>query len=109
MEENFAMFGDAARPHEHDWLLTLEFEGPLDPATGMLVDLMQVDEVLEREVLSRFHGRHINDVDPFFQQNLPTTENLALYFLERLQPFFEVRIARVRIAESEDIYAEAEQ
>ena len=106
-KENQALFGEAAFPHEHHWQLTLWLEGPVDPQTGMIEDLTYLDRVLREEVLERFHGKHINRVDAFFQKNQPTTEVLATYFAEMLAPYFRgVTLAKLQIAESEDIFAE---
>ena len=104
-EENEAKFGESASPHDHDWSLTLWLEGPLDE-NGMIVDLMEVDALLKREVVDRFDGGHINEVDPFFQTHQPTNEVLVGYFAERLQPQLDVRIARLQVAEADDLFAE---
>ena len=105
--ENLRVFGEASQPHGHDWELTLWMEGPLHPKTGMIADLVHVDQVLEEEVRRPFHQAHINEVDPFFRENQPTTEVLASYFADKLQPRLEpVRIARLRIAETSDLFAE---
>ncbi|CAM2066851.1 6-carboxy-5,6,7,8-tetrahydropterin synthase [Sulfidibacter corallicola] len=107
LAENRRRFGPAAEPHEHLWTLTLWLTGPMEPGTGMIVDLVQVDEILEAEVVARFHNQHLNRVDPFFESHQPSTETLALYFAERLVPrFAPVRLARLRIAETDDLFAE---
>lgn len=105
--ENQARFGESALPHEHDWRLTLWLEGPVDPLTGMMIDLVKVDQILEKTVVAVFDGRHINQADPFFKNHQPTNEVLAGYFAEKLQPQLKpVAIAKLRIAESDDIFAE---
>ena len=104
--ENKKLFGDAVTPHDHHWQLTVWLEGGLDE-NGMMVDLGQVDEVLRQEVTGRFHNQHINAVDAFFQQHQPTNEVLANYFAERLaKRFAPVKLAKLRIAEAPDLFAE---
>ena len=105
--QNRERFGESALPHDHDWALTLWLEGPLHEETGMIIDLVALDAVLEAQVRAPFHGQHINRVDDFFKTHQPTCEVLANYFYERLAPLVApVSIARLRIAESDDIFAE---
>ena len=105
--ENAHMFGEANQVHEHTWELTIWVEGPVDAATGMMVDLPAIDRILEREVVAPFHQKHINEVDPFFENRQPTTEVLASYFANRLMPHLEGgELVRLRIAECEDLFAE---
>lgn len=106
-ERNHQAFGPAARPHGHDWTLTVWVCGALDPLTGMMVDLVELDRVLECEVRGRFEGRHFRQVDAYFERHQPTTEVLAAYFAERLQSCLPgVRLVRLRIAEMDDLFAE---
>ncbi len=105
--ENRAAFGEAFEPHTHDWRLTLWLEAPVDETTGMMIDLLELDRVLREQVVEPFHGNSINDGDTFFQSVPPTTETLAVYFAKRLAPQLSpARLARLRIAESPDIFAE---
>ena len=104
---NRKLFGASADSHSHYWNLTLWFEGPIDPRTGMIADLDLIDRVLKEQVIDRFDGHEINRVDDYFQNQVPTTENLARYFAEKLVPCFpKLTIAKVRVAECDDIFAE---
>ncbi len=106
-ERNQQAFGPAARPHGHDWTLTVWVQAALDPVTGMMVDLVELDRVLETEVRARFEGRHFRKVDPYFERHQPTTEVLAGYFAGRLQACLPaVRLVRLRIAEMDELFAE---
>jgi 6-pyruvoyltetrahydropterin/6-carboxytetrahydropterin synthase len=105
--ENRAMFGPSSVAHPHDWVLTVWLEGPVDPRTGMMVDLLAVDAVLKEKVYDRFAGKVINDCDGFFKQHQPTNEVLAGYFAEMLGASFDgAKLAKLRIAEAPDLFAE---
>ena len=104
-EQNTQRFGLSAFPHFHDWELTIWLTGPMDEA-GMIADLVEVDRVLAETVLEPFHNQHINEVDPYFQTTQPTTEVLAGYFAEKIQRRMTAKLARLRIAESETLFAE---
>lgn len=101
------MFGPSAEPHPHDWTLTLWLEGPVDAETGMMVDLLAVDAVLEERVRARFAGKVINHCDPFFEKHQPTNEVLASYFADVLKHAFAgAELVKLRIAEAPDLFAE---
>ena len=102
-EANDAAFGPVGKSHSHDWVLSVWLEAPLDPVTGMTVDLLEVDAVLKQQVKDRFEGKDFRDVDTYFVENQPTTEVLALYFVEKLGPRFEpAKLVKLRIAEDPD-------
>src|SRR5687768_4603410 len=88
-ERNVEVFGLCARPnyHGHNYTCSVTVEGPVDPVTGMVVDLAVLDRVLEAEIVSRFDHRNINLEVPEFAEGrlVPTGENLATFILERVQ------------------------
>ena len=81
--ENERLYGPAARQHGHNYRLEVTLRGEPDPATGMVIDLKDVQEVLEREIMRRFDHRDLNRDTPYFEKEPPTPENLARV-IERL-------------------------
>ena len=83
--------------------------GPIDPETGMIVDLGLLDRVLATEVRDRFDHRNINlDVPEFADgQLIPTGENLARVILGFVQAALgdRVRVTEVRVAEDTTLSA----
>jgi 6-pyruvoyltetrahydropterin/6-carboxytetrahydropterin synthase len=79
--QNAAAFGGAAggEYHGHDYVCGVTVTGPMDEATGMIVDLRLLDDVLHTEIVGRFAGRNLNvDVPDFRDGKVPPTgENLA--------------------------------
>jgi len=75
--ENEALYGEAARQHGHNYRLEVTLRGEPDPATGMVIDLKDVQEILEREIMERFDHRDLNRDTPYFEKRAPTPENLA--------------------------------
>ena len=109
-EKNLEVFGLCARPnyHGHTYTCAVTVEGPIDDATGMVIDLAVVDRVLETEVVARFDHRNINlDVPEFGEGRLiPTGENLARFVFERVQSALgAVRVRSVQIDEDETLSA----
>ena len=105
-ERNTAVFGACARPnyHGHSYVCDVTVTGEIDPVTGFIVDLGLLDEVLEREVRSRFDHANINlDVPEFADGGLmPTGEELARFICQRVQSALGVRARVTRVSVAED-------
>jgi 6-pyruvoyltetrahydropterin/6-carboxytetrahydropterin synthase len=76
--ENQRVYGRCANPHGHghDYALEITVSGPVDPATGRVLEPARLDELVERTLLGRFSHRLLND-DPLFADQVPTAENIA--------------------------------
>lgn len=106
-EKNREVFGACATDHGHNYVIEVTVGGPLDAATGMVVNLKQVDAVLRREFIDAVDHHHLNrDVD-FMRGVLPTAENIALSAFHRLEPHLKpARLLKVRVVETENNSAE---
>ena len=108
-EENRRIFGKCNNPHGHGHNYTLEVTvaGEPDPVTGMVLDLKELKEILEREVMQRMDHRHLNYEVPELAGLIPTCENVARVIWELLEPkITQGRLHRVRLYESADLFAE---
>ena len=76
-EESRRRFGPRAHRHGHNYRLEVTLIGAPDPVTGMVLDLKELQDVLDREVMARFDHRDLNDDTPYFDKQLPTPENFA--------------------------------
>jgi len=101
-EENRRTYGKCANPHGHghNYVLEVAFSGAVDPATGMIADLGEVDAFVRREVIEPFDHRYLNEEVPQFRAQVPTTENLCREIHRRLRVFPKARLERVRIEET---------
>ena len=109
-EKNRAHFGPSVHRHGHNFRVEVVVEGPVDPDTGFVVDLAQLDALLKGEVVEPLDQRDLTEAVPDFRPGaaLPTTENLARWIWDRLEgrvPGTAV-LERVRVFESEDLGAE---
>lgn len=82
--ENERRFGSEARRHGHNYRLEVTLIGEPDAVTGMVMDLKELNDVLDREVMARFDHRDLNDDCDFFDKVPPTPENLALVIADLL-------------------------
>jgi len=101
-EENTATYGKCNNPHGHGHNYTLEVtvSGPVDPSTGMVCNLVDLDCFVEREVVARYDLQNLNMLQEFAQQ-VPTTENLSVEIFEILQRGFHMaHLEGVRLEET---------
>jgi 6-pyruvoyltetrahydropterin/6-carboxytetrahydropterin synthase len=85
-EENARLFGKCSRApgHGHNYVLEVTLAGEPDPVTGMVVNLTDFKQLLERHVLSELDHQDLNGDLPMLRGRIPTAENLALSVWERL-------------------------
>lgn len=109
-EQNRTAFARAAENHAHDYQCRVTVRGPLDAASGGVINLEQLDALLAREIHQRFDGKHINDDIPEFAsgRRLATGEALSVYLWERLAGVLPpgVTLHRIRIQEGPHLYSE---
>lgn len=115
-EENVAVYGKCNNPygHGHNYVLEVTLAGPIDPGTGMVFDLAELDRTVEGEILERFDHTHLNlDVENF-RDLVPTTENLCMEIFNLLRKKldggdrFTARLERVRLEETNSNFFEYE-
>ena len=101
-EENHRVFGKCNNPrgHGHNYALEVGVSGKVDPATGMIANLADLDGFVERAVLQVFDHKSLNEDVSAFQEKVPTTENLCIDIYNRLKSFSHAKLERVRIEET---------
>ena len=108
-EENWAIFGPCSYPngHGHNYVLEVSVRGTVDAATGMIINLKDLKDVVDREVIQRYDHRHLNlDVDDFTGTQ-PTTEQVAATIWQRLVGAMPIgELARIRLWENDELYSE---
>jgi 6-pyruvoyltetrahydropterin/6-carboxytetrahydropterin synthase len=101
-EENARVFGKCANPygHGHNYVLEVSVSGEVDPATGMIANLTELDSFVEREVIEVFDHHSLNEDVAAFRDVVPTTENLCIEIYKRLKSFPKAKLERVRVQET---------
>ena len=101
-KENARVFGKCANPygHGHNYLLEVSVSGEVDPATGMIANLADLDSFVDREVIEVFDHRSLNEDVAAFRDVVPTTENLCIEIYKRLKSFPKAKLERVRVQET---------
>jgi 6-pyruvoyltetrahydropterin/6-carboxytetrahydropterin synthase len=101
-EENGRIYGKCNNPfgHGHNYVVEVLVSGEIDPATGMIANLADLDAFVEREVLDPFDHKSLNEDVAAFNAAVPTTENLCIEIFRRLKTFPNAKLERVRVQET---------
>lgn len=78
-EKNWEHYGpDSQGPygHGHNFSAYFGFQGPIDPETGMVVELSKLKARLTDRILHRYDHYFLNDL-PQFSDSVPTIEHIA--------------------------------
>jgi len=99
---NRATYGKCNNPygHGHNYHVEVTVSGAVDPATGMVCNLVDLDGFVCAEILERFGHQNLNTL-PEFRDLVPTTENLCIRIYEILQRGFHLaHLEKVRMEET---------
>ena len=101
-EENRRVFGKCNNPygHGHNYVLEVLVSGTVDPATGMIANLTDLDDFVNREVIEAFDHKSFNEDVPAFRDVVPTTENVCKEIYQRLKHFPNAKLERIRVEET---------
>ncbi|HEY4776756.1 MAG TPA: 6-carboxytetrahydropterin synthase [Candidatus Acidoferrales bacterium] len=101
-EENKRVYGKCSNPygHGHNYVLEVTVTGPVDPETGMIANLVELDPFVQREVIEPFDQKFLNEEVAEFREQVATTENVCREIFRRLKSFPLARLERVRVEET---------
>jgi len=108
-ERNKEVFGLEARPHGHNYVLEVSVAGEVDPVNGMILDLKELKQVINREVVDPWDHRFLNHEAPPFDTVNPTVENVAAEVWKRLESAIGAggaRLDKVRLYETSDLFCD---
>ena len=88
--------GKCFSPHGHNYRAEIEFSGPLNRESGMVVDFAELDKKIEPYLKERYDHKFLfNAEDTRFSEDYgtkvdkePTAENLALWIWRELESMF---------------------
>jgi 6-pyruvoyltetrahydropterin/6-carboxytetrahydropterin synthase len=109
-DENRALFGKWASKwgHGHNYVVEATVTGEVNPADGMVVNIVDVDAVLKKEIVEALGDKHLSYEVPHFKETVPTLENIAFYIAERFQSAFQnpaARLTRLSVWEMPTLWA----
>jgi 6-pyruvoyltetrahydropterin/6-carboxytetrahydropterin synthase len=101
--ENHAIFGKCNNPngHGHNYTLEVTVGGAVDRATGMVIDLVELDRTV-RGVLDTLDHKHLDREVAGFARQASTAENIVVYLWGELAPRLEGQLAQLRLWETKN-------
>jgi 6-pyruvoyltetrahydropterin/6-carboxytetrahydropterin synthase len=106
-EDNLRLFGKCVSLHGHNYVLEVVVEGEIDEATGYVLDLKSLADIISSQVIRDVDHCNLNADVPWLKGRIPTTENLASAIWERLLPELPAGLLRsVRVWETDKNWAE---
>jgi len=100
--QNRAIYGKCNNPHGHghNYFVEITVSGPVDPQTGMVCNLADLDGWVRENLIERYDHQDLNHLQEFAQK-VPTTENLCVEIYELLHRGFQkAHLEKVRIEET---------
>lgn len=93
--------------HGHNYVLEIAISGEIDPLTGMVMNLVDVDQIL-KNVVDPLDHQHLNFDVPAFKDTVPTTENIAKFCFDEIAKQMppNVKLVRARLFETENLWAD---
>src|ERR1700689_1137666 len=107
-EKNLAVYGKCSNPHGHghNYVVEVTVGGQVDPVTGMVCNLADLDNCVQRTVIDRFDHTDLN-FDEGFTHEEPTTENLCIAIHNLLaEHFVHAALERERVEETRNNFFE---
>ena len=108
-EENFKIFGKCSNPnwHGHNYTLEVVVAGNVDPATGFVIDLKKLKEIIREHVINKVDHKNLN-IDTDFMKGLnPTSENIVVAIWNQLKDKIPSgKLFSVKLYETENNYFE---
>ena len=99
--KNRAVFGKCNNPHGHghNYTVQVTLGGQVDPATGMVCNLAELDSFAEKNLLARFDHTNLNTLE-CFKDGVSTTENLTVEIYRIFENFTAARLEHVHVEET---------
>ena len=74
-EKNRGIFGDDIKIHGHNYLLDITISGPVNPDSGFIINLKELNAVVKTQIIEIFDHNQIEKDISWFQDRQPSTEN----------------------------------
>ncbi len=101
---NERVFGKCNNPHfhGHNYELVVKVTGVPDPATGYVVDMKVLSDIVQENVIERFDHKNLNEDTVEFKELNPSAENIAIVIYNILREKLALKFdLQVRLYETE--------
>lgn len=100
-EANRTTFGKCNNPfgHGHNYTVAVTFAGTVDPVTGMVANLADIDAFAAEHMMALFDHQNLNTLE-LFSTLVPTTENVAVELHRIFARFPNAELTNLHVEET---------
>ena len=86
-KKNNEVFGKCSNPnyHGHNYELIVSVTGNVDPETGFVIDLGQLEDLIYKEIEVPFDHKNLNVEVEEFRDLIPTAEHISYVIYQKLR------------------------
>ena len=77
-EKNYEVFGKDYNTHGHNYILEVSVTGPVDPKSGWLIDLSNLNKIVDSKVVNVLDHSQIEKDVSWFHSRQPSSENILI-------------------------------
>jgi 6-pyruvoyltetrahydropterin/6-carboxytetrahydropterin synthase len=92
--------------HGHNWKIESSVVGEKLNGAGVLIDFGELKKHIA-EIMEKLDHKYLNDLN-LFNDNIPSSENIAVYIAEELEKCFDgtsIRVSKIKVWESDNACA----
>ena len=106
-EKNLEVFGKDYNTHGHNYILEVSVTGPIDPGSGWLVDLQQLNKIVKKKVVNVLDHSQIEMDIEWFKNQQPSSENILIWIWEQIAGSIQdCSLHRPRLVETHSIHTD---
>ena len=106
-EKNIEVFGKDYNNHGHNYILEVSVTGPVNPDTGWLVDLKDLNHIVKSNVVKILDHSQIEEDIEWFKGKQPSSEMLVIWIWEQIEKdFTEAKLHKIRLVETHTIHTD---
>jgi 6-pyruvoyltetrahydropterin/6-carboxytetrahydropterin synthase len=108
-EERVAAFGKSAATHAHghNYDIRVTVRGPVEPASGMVINIKTIDRLMRERIEEPLDHHHYSREVEYFHNRWPTLETLVPFvWIEMERNLSDCELVEVQVFENEDFYGE---
>ena len=106
-EKNIEVFGKDYNNHGHNYILEVSVTGPVNPDTGWLVDLKDLNHIVKSNVVKILDHSQIEQDIEWFKGKQPSSEMLVIWIWEQIEKDFkEAKLYKIRLVETHTIHTD---
>ena len=106
-EKNIEVFGKDYNNHGHNYILEVSITGPINPDTGWLVDLQQLNQIVKAKVVNILDHSQIEENIAWFKDRQPSSEVILVWIWEQIvKDIKDAVLHKLRLVETNSIHTD---